>query len=80
MVQEMVILWCKYGVRILWISAMILDATLVQEVQKLILLMNIIFGVDPQSQTSLVDQCHSLSQQTDNKTLCKNLIFGNIMM
>jgi hypothetical protein len=51
MVQEMVILWFKYGVKILWISAMILDATLVQEVQKLILLMSIIFGADLQSQT-----------------------------
>ena len=59
---------------------MILDATLVQEVQKLILLMNIIFGADLQFQTLLVDQCHSLSQQTDNRTLCKNLIFGTIMM
>jgi len=59
---------------------MILDATLVQEVQKLILLMNIIFGADLQFQTLLVDQCHFLSQQIDNKTLCKNLIFGTIMI
>lgn len=56
------------------------DATSVQEVQKLILLMNIIFGADLQSQMLLVDQCHFLSPQIDNKTLCKSSIFGIIMM
>ena len=59
---------------------MILDATLVQEVLKLILSMNIIFGVDLQCQMLLVDQCHFQFLQIDNKTQCKSLIFGTIMM
>jgi len=42
--------------------------------------MNIIFGVDLQSQTLLVDQCHSLSLQIGNKTQCKGSTFGTIMM
>ena len=80
MVQEMVILWSRFGAKISWILEMTSDATLVQEVQKLILLMNIIFGVDLQSQTLLVDLCHSLSLQIGNKTQCKGSTFGTIMM
>ena len=80
MVQEMVILWSRFGAKISWILEMTSDATLVQEVQKLILLMNIIFGADLQFQMLLVDQCHFLSPQIDNKTLCKSSIFGIIMM
>ena len=80
MVQETAILLYKYGAKISWISGMTLDVTLVQEVQKLILLMNIIFGVDLQSQTLLVDLCHSLSLQIGNKIQCKNSTFGTIMM
>lgn len=59
---------------------MTLDATLVQEVLKLILSMNIIFGADLQYQMLLVDQCHFQFLLTDNKILCKSLIFGTIMM
>ena len=59
---------------------MISDAILEREVQKLILLMNIIFGADQQSQMLLADQCHSLFLQTDNKTLCKSSIIGTTMM
>ena len=80
MVQETAILLYKYGAKLSWISGMTLDVTLVQEVQKLILLMNIIFGADLQFQMLLVDQCHFLSPQIDNKTLCKSSIFGIIMM
>jgi hypothetical protein len=80
MVQETATLLYKYGAKTSWISGMTLDVTLVQEVQKLILLMNIIFGVDLQSQTLLVDLCHSLSLQIGNKTQCKGSIFGTIMM
>jgi hypothetical protein len=80
MVQETVTLWYKYGAKTLWILEMISDVTLVQEVQKLILLMNIIFGADLQFQTLLADQCHFLYLQIDNKTQCKGSTFGTIMM
>jgi hypothetical protein len=79
MVQEMATLWYRYGAKTLWILEMISDAILEREVQKLILLMNIIFGADQQSQMLLADQCHSLFLQTDNKTLCKSSIIGTIM-
>lgn len=69
----------KFGVRTSSIWVMILDVTLVPEVQKPIISMTTTSGAGQLRVMSWTSRCHFQCPLTDNRTLCKRSLTGIIM-